>query len=58
MTYRNCKMLYEIKKTNNEITNEFISKQLENLDVFLLNGRITTVEYDELIELLRDTESM
>lgn len=56
MTYRNCKRLYEVKKNNDELTEEFINKQLENLDVFLLNERITTEEYNELAGLLRNTE--
>jgi len=53
MTYKNCKRLYEIKKTNGELTEEFINKQLENIDVFLLNERITSDEYNELAGILR-----
>lgn len=52
MTYKNCKRLYEIKKTNGELTKDFISNQLEYLDVFLLNERITKNEYTELTAIL------
>ena len=52
MTYTNCKRLYELKKKNGESTKNFISRQLEYLDVFLLNERITKNEYTELTAIL------
>lgn len=53
MTYKNCKRLYELKKASGGLTEAFAAKQLENLDIFLLNERITGTEYNELIDMLK-----
>lgn len=45
MTYINCKTLIEVGRYEK---NDMLNK----LDVFLLNDRITQMEYEELIDLI------
>lgn len=45
MTYRNCKKLIELGRYERE-------DMLNKLDVFLLNDRITQVQYEELVGMM------
>lgn len=45
MTYRNCKKLIELGRYERE-------DMLNKLDVFLLNDRITQVQYEELVGMI------
>ncbi len=45
MTYRNCKRLIEIGRYERE-------DMLNKLDVFLLNDRISQLEYEELVGMI------
>lgn len=51
-TYNNCKTLYTIRKSNVELTTEFVEKQSSVLDLFLMAGRITEEQYTELMAIL------
>ena len=52
MTYRNCKRLIQIAKEKETNTKEWNESMKEKLDIFLLNNRINTTEYDELIGMI------
>lgn len=52
ITYNNCKTLYTIRKNNDELTSDFIEKQSSVLDLFLMAGRITELQYTELMDIL------
>lgn len=45
MTYRNCKKLIEMGRYERE-------DMLNKLDIFLLNDRITQVQYEELVGMM------
>lgn len=45
MTYRNCKKLIEMGRYERD-------DMLNKLDVFLLNDRITQVQYEELVGMM------
>ncbi len=45
MTYRNCKKLIEMGRYERE-------DMLNKLDVFLLNDRITQLQYEELVGMM------
>lgn len=45
MTYRNCKKLIEIGRYEKE-------DMLNKLDIFLLNDRISQLEYEELVNMI------
>lgn len=45
MTYRNCKKLIEIGRYEKEY-------MLNKLDIFLLNDRISQLEYEELVGMI------
>lgn len=45
MTYKNCKKLIELGRYEKEDI-------LNKLDVFLLNDRITQIEYEELASMI------
>jgi hypothetical protein len=45
MTYRNCKKLIEIGRYEKE-------DMLNRLDIFLLNDRISQLEYEELVGMI------
>ncbi len=45
MTYRNCKKLIELGRYERQ-------DMLNKLDVFLLNDRITQVQYEELVGMM------
>lgn len=52
LTYDNCKKLYTTKKIKLELTPEYVEMQLEVIDVFLIAGRITELQYTELMDIL------
>lgn len=52
MTYKNCKRLIEIAERRGTKTPEYVAEMQEKLDIFLLNNRMTELEYTELIEML------
>lgn len=49
-TYKNAKKVIENK------TYESIEIMKENLDIFLMGNRITSEEYQELVQILEDRE--
>lgn len=55
-TYNNCKTLYTLRRNNGELTAEFVEKQSDILDLFLMAGRITKEQYEELLGILTGKE--
>lgn len=56
MTYRNCRKLIEVVERKGIKTADWIADMGEKMDIFLLNDRITEVEYTELIGILGSVE--
>lgn len=58
MTYLNCKKVItnKIKTLNEEQFAKFAIEMKDKLDVFLLNERLTNIEYNELINMINNKE--
>lgn len=52
MTYKNCRKLIENASRMGTRTTEFIADMASKLDIFLLNHRLTEIEYNELYSML------
>lgn len=51
MTYNTCKKVIENQKAKGILN---VEEMTEKLDVFLLAGRLTSEEYNELIKLMEE----